>query len=119
MERSGFEYKVLAKVKLTRAEHTLLMECSARHYDSYCRTIGKAGEKSFLYGWQWQFESGPPDPKEEIEVTGTFRDFDTLAKVTEQLAVRERAEVTELHMKLREVLDDINTEFRRLTATQQ
>jgi len=114
MERIGFEYQVLATVKLSRAEHTLLMELSAKHYDSYCRTISKPGEQSFLYGWQWSFQSGPPDPNEVIEVSGNFRMFDTLAKITEQLAVPQTEAISQLHDKLREVLRDINAEARRL-----
>lgn len=115
MKRTGFSYEVLAKVTLTQAEHTLLMDCSARHYDSYCRTISQPGERSFLYGWKWQFKNGPPDPQEEVEVQGTFREFDTLAKITEQLVGPQREAVTELHNKLRGILQDINAEYRRLT----
>ena len=91
-----------AVLKFTKEEVDLMMKCSARHYDGHCKAVGRVG--GFLYGiynrYSW---SDDPEP----EITLTFREIDTLAKVVEPVLPGSTAEV-KLYWALITVLRHLN-----------
>jgi hypothetical protein len=125
MERTGFVYKVLATITVTRAELEVLSFASRQHYDSKCRSLcgvasSQQGTKNgTLTIWRiFYFEDveGPPNPNEIASVEVDSHVVDTLIKTTEQFvhAGPYVQETIALHMKLRGIMHALNTEWRRL-----
>lgn len=54
MEKVGFQYQIVAHVKLTAQDIACLMECSKQHYDGVCKAAGQLGGKFF--GWKNMLE---------------------------------------------------------------
>lgn len=79
MKVSAITFTPAATVRFSNRELALMLKCSARHYDHRCRSIGVAGQGSFLYGWKMRREISPKIREETV----SSDQLDTLMKVLE------------------------------------
>jgi hypothetical protein len=100
-----FEYEIRACVRIDAAVIAYLMDCSKRHYDGHCRSVGQEGQ--FLYGWNNRvtWANG------ETTVEASFRELDTLAKLCE---VHSPTPNPKVFHAIKAILDGINAEFVNL-----
>lgn len=79
MKFKAVTFTPAATVAFSNRELALILKCSARHYDHYCRSIGVPGQGSFLYGWKMRREISPKIREETV----SSDQLDTLMKVME------------------------------------
>jgi len=77
MRLSSIAFKPKGYIQFSPEEIALLLECSEKHYDSVCKEAGRVG--GFLYGLKNWMEN----VKESTAHDLTFREIDTLAKISE------------------------------------
>lgn len=112
MNHTGFSYLVRAKIFFTKEEVQGLMWLSAHHYNGHCKQVGCVG--GFLYGMMNSyFELDGKQYGEDTYHDLTFRQIDTLAKITEPLFDHPRA-MPQLHFQLRKILSEMSLEHSRL-----
>ena len=113
MKTSDFRYKVHIEIEFTNEELNVVKLCMMSHYDA--RVKAAAAHGGFLYGWKNYINMSSGDQT----LTCSFEQIDTCAKAIEQpssvteddeqLRIRAR-----LYIELKNVLDSINAETRRL-----
>lgn len=103
-----FDYQIRACVLIDKAVVAHLMECSKRHYDGHCKSVGQPG--GFLYGWHNLVNHMAPD-EATPDVTASFRELDTLAKLTE---IHSNTPNMAVYMAIKKILDAINAEIVNL-----
>ena len=107
--RQRFEYVIKACVVIDPAVIEFLLDCSKRHYDGHCKSIGEPG--GFLYGWRnvilWAADRG----ESTSEVAATFRELDTLAKLCE---IHSPTINLKVFYAIKAILDSINAEVVNL-----
>lgn len=103
MEVIGFTCIPKIKLSFTHDDLQLLMKYSHKHYDCHCCSVGEPG--GFLYGMNNHFSG---DPKERSTFNLTFREVDTLAKITECYTALHPVELFKLHLQLRDAMNQLN-----------
>lgn len=83
MERTGFEYKVSATVRLTHPEVEHLAYQASRYYDGKCRALVPPGPGAVLNRMRNSFFDTNGEPSEHAEVELSLREMNLLLKVLE------------------------------------
>ena len=105
MRRTSFEYEILSIVSLTPDEVKRLVKACECHYDAKVQEL--AG--GVLNGARNDVEEGAAAG----EIRVSFRQLDRLIKATES------HDVFDLHVRLRELMVQMNDEARRINATRE
>lgn len=118
-----FEYKVLSRVRFTKAEYTLLITLAQGHYDSTCLAAGLGigeqvrGHTGLRNGFIAQLKLFPTTPQYS-DVTWSWSEFDLTMKVLEQRTYLkkpiERATADGLARIVSSVMNGMNVEYRQL-----
>jgi hypothetical protein len=117
MNHTGFAYRVMARVTLTREEVETATALARAHYDNLCKDTARPGGLLFGLNNRLHLAGNPGLPEDEIDVALTFRDADLLAKVTEQLMYPGEALIPaacRLHAELMLVMHKMNAEYERM-----
>ena len=119
MNHTGFAYRVMARVTLTREEIEAATALARAHYDHACQSTARPG--GLLFDLQNRLDMPTCDraarPDNEVESELSFRDADLLAKVTEQLMYPGEALIPaacRLHAELMLVMHKMNAEYERM-----
>ena len=117
MNHTGFAYRVMARVTLTREEIDAACSLARAHYDHTCQSTARPGGLLFGLNNRLHLARNPGLPEDEIDVALTFRDADLLAKVTEQLMYPGEMlnpAACRLHAELMLLMRKMNAEYERM-----
>ena len=116
MEKIAFNYEVIVHFRLTGRELEIIFKTAEHHYDDKCKSAVIPGPNAFVNGWKNRlFMSGgfnARNRKENVEVSASWRDLDTVAKILEMSAygLFENAEVAPLRTAVRALMTAIAEE---------
>ncbi len=112
MKTSDFRYEVSIELEFTDEEFNVIELCMMRHYDAKTAAASKQG--GFLYGWRNRRQLA-----HDMLLTCSFEQVSSCAKAiempssvpedTESLWIR-----VQLQRKLKDTLESINAETRRI-----
>ena len=116
MRLDSYAYTVRAIVTFSKVEVDALLRVSSRHYDGVCRSIGRPGKGSFLWGMRMSLRK----QDKQITIALPFRELDLLAKLVEMSPYQPEDWVNQsllpLAMQLCKALQALNEETRRVNG---
>jgi hypothetical protein len=109
MRRYVYEYDVNTVVYYTRVDLDILLRLSKAHYDTVCKQASQVG--GFLYGMSTFLGFEEKDGRTEGDYRLTYRQLDTICKITEAC---DTPEETALHETVRQLLRESGEVYRTL-----
>jgi hypothetical protein len=111
MKTTGFDYVVRIGIIFTMPEILNMIWLAEHHYDGRCKDAARPG--GILFGIKNTAEWELADKLKRTPWPLSFRDVDTLAKITEPIIQHEK-NMLGMHLKFRSILNELNEEYGRL-----
>lgn len=100
MQVEKIVYRPMAALIFSAEDVSVLMECSAAHYDWKCKQAGKVG--GFVYGLMNRVDQS------KAEAVMEFGEIDIMAKIVEMPPAHLRPQAARLRLSLSRTLHQLN-----------